>query len=37
VANTAAITVDEGRFLCVALFEKGGQMNDLTRRFSLMR
>ena len=37
VANTAAITVEEGRFLCVAAFEKNGQLADITKRFSLMR
>jgi hypothetical protein len=37
VANTARVTVDEARFLCVAVFEKNGQLKDLTRRFSLLR
>ena len=37
VANTAAVSVEEARFLCVAAFEKNGQLADLTRKFSLMR
>ena len=37
LANTAAVTVDEARFVCVALFEKNGTLNDLTKKFSLMR
>ncbi len=37
LANTAAVTVDEAQFVCVALFEKNGTLNDLTKKFSLMR
>ncbi len=37
LANTAAVTVEDARFVCVALFEKNGTLNDLTKKFSLMR
>ncbi len=37
LANTAAVTVDEASFVCVALFEKNGTLHDLTKKFSLMR
>ncbi len=37
LANTAAVTVDEARFVCVAAFEKNGMLEDLTKKFSLMR
>ena len=37
LANTAAVTVDEAQFVCVALFEKNGTLGDLTKKFSLMR
>ena len=37
LANTAAVTVEEAQFVCVALFEKNGTLNDLTKKFSLMR
>ncbi len=37
VANTAAISIEESRFLCVAAFEKNGELADITRKMSLMR
>jgi hypothetical protein len=37
LANTAAVTAEEAEFVCVALFEKNGTLNDLTKKFSLMR
>jgi len=37
LTNTAAVDVEQARFVCVALFEKNGTLNDLTKKFSLMR
>ncbi len=37
LANTAAVTVEQAQFVCVALFEKNGTLHDLTKKFSLMR